>query len=57
MRGIHSRSAHLRIARRPFIDSRPRFPLIFKGPRVIVVGNYPVEDDISMKLSMLLSLV
>ena len=44
MSGIHSQYPHLNIARHPFIESHPRFPLVFKALRIMVVGNYAGED-------------
>jgi len=55
--GIHSRPAHLNIARYPFIDNHPRFSLVFKALRVMVVGNYPGEAVTSKKSLMLASQV
>ena len=55
--GFHSRSAHLNIARHPFIDSRPRFPLVFKALRLMVVGNYPGKEVPSRNSLMLWSQV
>ena len=50
--GIHVRYAHLNIASHPFIESQPRFPLVFKALRVTVVRNYPGEKDTSRKSLM-----
>ena len=52
MPGTYSRSAHLNMARHPFIENHPRSPLVFKALRVMVVGNYPGEDITSRKAFM-----
>ena len=52
MSGTYSRSAYLNMAIHHFIESHPRFPLVFKAPRVMVVRNYPGEDVTSRKSFM-----
>jgi hypothetical protein len=40
------------MARHPFIENHPRFPLVFKALPIMVAGYYPREEDTSRKSLM-----